>query len=122
MGPVLAFALCEMVRMFKSVNSTAQHIALETFMKCSQGLSSVCPGKCSVQLEQMQQVRDIGRLVACVVRRVKMKEKAPFSTSRHVVSDLSYGEINLPGNWSLMGEVCSTELPGLRGMESRLWC
>lgn len=52
-----------------------------------------------------------------------MKGKAPFSASRHVVSDLSCGEINLPGKWSLVGEVfCSTKLPGLRGMEPRLWC
>lgn len=75
-----------------------------------------------MQLGQTQQVRDIGRLVACVVRRIKMKGKAPFFASKHVVSDLSYGEINLPGKWSLMGEVfCSTKLLGLRGMEPRLW-
>lgn len=82
-----------------------------------------CPGKRNVQPGQTRQVRDFGRLVACVVRRVKMKGKAPFSASRHVVSDLRYREINLPGKWSLVGEAfCSTKLPGLRGTEPRLWC
>lgn len=104
--------------MFKSVN--AQHVALEMFLKCSHGLSTVLE---SAMCSWGKHGRDIGRLVACVVRRVKMKGKAPFSASRHVVSDLRYGEINLPGKWSLVGEAFwSTKLPGLRGTEPRLWC
>ena len=41
-----------------------------------------------MQLGQTRQVREVSRLVVCMARRVKTEGKAPFSASRHVVSDL----------------------------------
>lgn len=74
----------EDVRIHKH-GSTAH--ALKMFTKHSHGLSSVLE---SVMCSWGKKGRPgkFSRSVVCMVQRVKMEGKTPFSASRHVVSDL----------------------------------